>query len=53
VVVCLGDPARRQLGATNLPVEASVAAIVDRVELAADVGRRPLRFVHGRPPGAP
>jgi ethanolamine utilization protein EutN len=53
VVVCLGDPARRQLGSTNLPVEATVAAIVDRVELAGDVGRRPLHFVHGRPPGTP
>jgi ethanolamine utilization protein EutN len=32
VVVCLGEPARRSLGAHNLPLEAAVCAIVDRVE---------------------
>jgi len=32
VVVCMGDPARRQLGSTSIPVEATVCAIVDRVE---------------------
>jgi microcompartment protein CcmK/EutM len=47
VVVCLGDPARRALGSTSLPVEAAVAAIVDRVEIADDVGRRPLTFAGG------
>jgi ethanolamine utilization protein EutN len=47
VVVCMGDPARRQLGSTSLPVEATVAAIVDRVELGADFGPRPLSFVGG------
>jgi ethanolamine utilization protein EutN len=50
VVVCLGDPARRQLGSTHLPVEATVAAIVDRVELAEDRGLRPLTFVSGEGP---
>jgi ethanolamine utilization protein EutN len=29
VVVCLGEPARRSLGSTFLPVEAAVMAIVD------------------------
>lgn len=51
VVVCMGDPARRQLGSTSIPVEAAVMAIVDRVELAEDRGRRPLAFVGGRAPG--
>ena len=50
VVVCLGDGARRSLGATNLPIEAAVMAIVDRVELARDVGRRPLTWIGGQPP---
>ena len=45
VVVCLGDPARRALGSTSNPIEAAVCAIVDRVELANDVGLRPLTFV--------
>ncbi len=35
VVVCLGEPARQALGAHNLPVEAAVCAIVDRVEREA------------------
>lgn len=50
VVVCLGQPARLSLGASNLPIEAAVAAIVDRVELGEDLGRRPLRFLGGRAP---
>lgn len=50
VVVCLGDGARRSLGSENLPLEAAVMAIVDRVQIAADVGPRPLRFVDGAPP---
>ena len=50
VVVCLGDGARRSLGSTNLPIEASILGIVDRVELARDVGRRPLRTVWGDAP---
>ena len=53
VVVCLGDPARRSLGGTSFPVEAAVAAIVDRTELVppAERGRRPLAFLNGRPVG--
>ncbi len=35
VVVCLGWPGRRELGDNRYPVEASVAAIVDRVEMGA------------------
>jgi ethanolamine utilization protein EutN len=45
VVVCLGTPARRALGGTNLPVEATICAVVDRVTVAEDVGRRPLRWL--------
>ena len=52
VLVCMGDPARRSLGSTSMPVEAAVAAIVDRVEIAADVGKRPLTFAGGVAPGA-
>jgi ethanolamine utilization protein EutN len=47
VVVCLGTPARQSLGSLNLPVDAAVCAIVDRSELGADVGPRPLSFVDG------
>jgi ethanolamine utilization protein EutN len=43
VVVCLGDPARRQNGGVNLPWEASIAAIVDRVEITAK-GQRPMSY---------
>ncbi len=50
VVVCLGDGARRTLGGTNLPIEAAVMAIVDKVEIAGDVGKRPLTFVNGIAP---
>ena len=55
VVVCLGDPARRSLGAVegiNVPIEAAVMAIVDRVELApvGERGRRPLGFVDNHLP---
>jgi len=54
VVVCLGDPARRALGSTSMPVEAAVAAIVDRVELApnGERGARPLEFLGAPPAGA-
>ena len=38
VVVCMGEPARRQLGSSSIPIDAAVAAIVDRLELAADRG---------------
>ena len=50
VVVCMGDPARRSLGSTSMPIEAAVCAIVDRLELARDRGARPLTFVGGEPP---
>lgn len=50
VVVCMGDPARRSLGSTSLPVEAAVCAIVDKLELADDRGARPLRFIGGAAP---
>jgi ethanolamine utilization protein EutN len=50
VVVCMGDPARRALGSTSMPVEASICAIVDKLELAADRGVRALQFVGGRAP---
>ncbi|HEY7953746.1 MAG TPA: EutN/CcmL family microcompartment protein [Polyangia bacterium] len=50
VVVCLGDPARRALGGTAFPVEATVAAIVDRTELFEDRGPRPLGFVGAHRP---
>jgi ethanolamine utilization protein EutN len=53
VIVCLGDPARRALGTTSMPVEAAVCAIVDKLELADDRGRRPLTFVGGRAPAQP
>lgn len=58
VVVCMGDPARRILtlppdgsgsdiyaeaAAPNLPVDASVMAIVDRVEIAAAAEQRARR----------
>jgi ethanolamine utilization protein EutN len=53
VVVCMGDPARRILGSTSIPVEAAVAAIVDRTELAppAERGARPLELMNGLPTG--
>ena len=50
VVVCMGDPARRSLGTTSMPIEAAVCAIVDKLELARDRGRRPLTFVGGQAP---
>ena len=52
VIVCLGDGARRTLGASNLPVEAAILGIVDSVEMAEDVGRRPLEWIGGVAPGA-
>lgn len=50
VVVCLGDGARRSLGSANLPIEAAVLGIVDRVQIAGDVGRRPLVAIGGAHP---
>jgi len=52
VVVCLGDGARRSLGSANLPIEAAILGIVDGVDLAADVGPRPLTFLGGAPPSS-
>jgi ethanolamine utilization protein EutN len=53
VIVCLGEPARRALGGSQFPVEAAVAAIVDRVELASvgERGLRPLAFLGRSPRG--
>ncbi len=50
VLVCLGEGARRTAGSGNLPFEAAIAGVVDRVEIAADVGLRPLTFVDGIAP---
>ena len=52
VVVCMGDPARRVLGTTAMPIEAAVCAIVDRTELAppGERGPRPLAFLDGKLP---
>jgi ethanolamine utilization protein EutN len=44
VVVCMGLPARLSLGDTRFPVEASIAAIVDDVEMWDGKLKRP---VHG------
>ena len=51
VVVCTGHPARRSLGSTSTPIEAAVCAIVDRVEVAGDVGKRPLAWMGPEPRG--
>lgn len=51
VVVCLGLPARWALGDTRYPVEASIAAIVDAVEVSAEAARSPrFAFPEGRAP---
>lgn len=51
VVVCLGLPARWALGDTRHPVEASVAAIVDGVEVSRAAKADPaFRFAPGRAP---
>ena len=51
VVVCLGLPARWALGDVRHPVEASVAAIVDRVEVYGEACRSPaFRFRPGCEP---
>ena len=51
VVVCLGLPARWVLGDTRYPVEASVAAIVDRVQVSRQATRHPrFRFPPDRVP---
>ncbi len=35
VVVCMGAPPRWRLGGDNVPVDAAVAALVDRVEVSS------------------
>ena len=61
VVVCLGKPARLSLGSNDMPVDAAILGVVDRVELdtarlaepgAAPGIRRPLKLppeLEGRP----
>jgi ethanolamine utilization protein EutN len=36
VVVCLGMPARLSLGSNDMPVDAAILAVVDRIDLDAD-----------------
>jgi ethanolamine utilization protein EutN len=48
VIVCVGTPARRALGATNLPIEAVICAVVDQVRMADELGARPLRWLAPR-----
>jgi ethanolamine utilization protein EutN len=51
VVVCLGLPARWALHDTRHPVEASVAAIVDRVQVYRDAAAQPaFAFPAGKSP---
>ena len=37
VIICLGAPARASAGGNDMPVDAAVLGVVDRVELRADV----------------
>ena len=37
VIVCLGAPARASAGGNDMPVDAAVLGVVDRVELAAEL----------------
>ena len=58
VIVCLGAPARESLGSNDMPVDAAVLGVVDRVQLTpgpamAEAGaapgiRRPLNVQVGR-----
>ena len=41
VVVCLGAPARASLGGNDMPVDAAILGVVDRIELPADALVRP------------
>jgi len=41
VVVCLGTPCRQVLGDTRNPVDAAVAAIVDRVDIDSEACLQP------------
>ena len=51
VIVCMGLPARWAMGDTRYPVEASIAAIVDGVELFGDAASTPaFQFASGREP---
>lgn len=51
VVVCLGQPARWALRDSRAPVEASIAAIVDRVEVYSKAALQPLfEFREGMQP---
>ncbi len=51
VVVCLGAPARWKLGDIRFPVEASIAAIVDNVEVYRHAARAVgFRFADGAEP---
>jgi ethanolamine utilization protein EutN len=53
VVVCLGLPARAALGDARFPVEASIAAIVDGVEVSRSAAATPaFRFGTGREPAS-
>src|SRR5262245_52232655 len=52
VVVCMGAPARWQLGGIHLPVEAAGMAIVDRCEVARSAleRNRPFRWLGPQAP---
>lgn len=56
VVVCLGTPARQSLGSKNLPIDAAIMAVVDRVQLSAEPlspgAARPLSFLGEHRPRA-
>lgn len=45
VLVCMGEPARVACGGNDMPMEAAIAAVVDRVEMGTDVGKRPLEWL--------
>ena len=41
VIVCLGAPARASLGDNNMPVDAAVLGVVDRIEWRPDAMQAP------------
>jgi microcompartment protein CcmK/EutM len=41
VVVCLGAPARASAGGNDMPVDAAVLGVVDRIEIAGEAMRAP------------
>ena len=41
VIVCLGAPARASLGGNDMPVDAAVLGVVDRIELSPDAMTAP------------